>query len=138
MALRDLRPLFICKKNQKKSRREIQYAVLERDGRWGGQIATQSADGFLIEGGADLLLAQKPAGIRLCKDLGLGARLISPNRDRQRTFLVQNGKLVPFPEDFSLVPSKFWPLVTSPMFSLFGKVRMGLDLVIPQAERRAR
>ena len=123
---------FYLKKKSNESRREIQYAVLERDERWGGQIATQSVDGFLIEGGADLLLAQKPAGIQLCKDLGLGARLISPNRDRQRTFLVQNSKLVPFPEDFSLVPFKFWPLVTSQMFSLFGKLRMGLDLVIPK------
>ena len=123
---------FYFQKKSRESRREIQYAVLERDDRWGGQIATQSVDGFLIEGGPDLLLAQKPAGIQLCKDLGLGERLIGTNRERQRTFLVQRGKLVPFPEDFSLVPSKFWPLVTSPMFSAFGKLRMGLERFIPR------
>ena len=123
---------FYLKKKSNELGREIQYALLEREDRWGGQIATQSVDGFLIEGGADLLLAQKPAGIQLCKDLGLGERLIPTNRERQRTFLVQNGKLVPFPEDFSLVPSKFWPLVTSPLFSPFGKLRMGLDLLIPR------
>lgn len=123
---------FYFQKRARASGREIQYAVLERDDRWGGQIATQSVDGFLIEGGPDLLLAQKPAGIRLCKDLGLGGRLIGTNRERQRTFMVQNGKLVPFPEDFSLVPSKFWPLAMSPMFSALGKVRMGLERFIPK------
>lgn len=123
---------FYLEKRARASDREIQYAVLERDDRWGGQIATQSVDGFLIEGGPDLLLTQKTAGIQLCKDLGLGERLISTNRERQRTFLVQGGKLVPFPEDFSLVPSKFWPLARSPMFSVFGKLRMGLERFIPK------
>ncbi len=123
---------FYLQERAKESGRKIRYALLERDDRWGGKIATQSIDGFLIEGGADLLLTQKTAGIQLCKDLGLGDRLIPTNDDRRRTFLVQNGKLVPFPEDFSLVPSKFWPLVTSPLFSFFGKLRMGLDLFLPR------
>ncbi len=123
---------FYLEKKAREESREIQYVLLERDDRWGGKIATEFVDGFLVEGGPDLLLTQKPAGIQLCKDLGLADRLIPTNNDRQRTFLVRDGKLVAFPEDFSLVPSKFWPLVTSPLFSLCGKVRMGLEVFVPR------
>ncbi|MDE2724518.1 MAG: oleate hydratase, partial [Gemmatimonadota bacterium] len=95
---------FYLEKRAREQGRDIQYSLLERSDRWGGMIATESVDGFLIEGGPDLLLTQKPAGIQLCEDLGLADRLISTNNDRQRTFLVRDGKLVAFPEDFSLVP----------------------------------
>ena len=75
-------------------------SLLERSDRWGGMIATESVDGFLIEGGPDLLLTQKPAGIQLCEDLGLTDRLISTNNDRQRTFLVRDGKVGGFSGGF--------------------------------------
>ncbi len=123
---------FYLEKRARELGREIQCVLLESSDRWGGKIATESVDGFLIEGGPDLLLTQKPAGVQLCKDLGLADRLISTNNDRQRTFLVRDGKLVAFPEDFSLVPSKFWPLVTSPLYSFCGKVRMGLEVFVPR------
>lgn len=123
---------FYLEKRARELGREVQYVLLERSDRWGGMIATESVDGFLIEGGPDLLLTQKPAGIQLCKDLGLADRLISTNNDRQRTFLVRDGKLVAFPEDFSLVPARFWPLVRSPLFSFCGKVRMGLEVFVPR------
>ena len=123
---------FYLEKRAREQGRDVQYSLLERSDRWGGMIATESVDGFLIEGGPDLLLTQKPAGIQLCKDLGLSDRLISTNNDRQRTFLVRDGKLVAFPEDFSLVPARFWPLVRSPLFSFFGKVRMGLEVFVPR------
>ncbi len=123
---------FYLEKRAREQGRDIQYVLLERSDRWGGMIATESVDGFLIEGGPDLLLTQKPAGIQLCKDLGLADRLISTNNDRQRTFLVRDGKLVAFPEDFSLVPARFWPLVRSPLYSFCGKVRMGLEVFVPR------
>ena len=123
---------FYLEKKAREQGREIQYVLLEGSERWGGKIATESVGGFLIEGGPDLLLTQKPAGVQLCKDLGLADRLISTNNDRQRTFLVRDGELVAFPEDFSLVPARFWPLATSPLFSFCGKVRMGLEAFVPR------
>ena len=39
---------------QEKSReqgRDVQYAFLESSDRWGGKIATETVEGFLIEGG---------------------------------------------------------------------------------------
>ena len=123
---------FYLEKRAREQGRDVQYSLLERSDRWGGMIATESVDGFLIEGGPDLLLTQKPAGIQLCRDLGLADRLISTNNDRQRTFLVRDGKLMAFPEDFSLVPARFCPLVRSPLFSFLGKVRMGLEVFVPR------
>jgi protoporphyrinogen/coproporphyrinogen III oxidase len=111
--------------------KDIQYALLESGDRWGGKIDTATVDGFLIEGGPDLLLTQKPAGIQLCRDLGLGDRLIPTNNDRQKTFLVQKGRLVQFPADFSLIPTRFWPFALSGLFSWSAKIRMGLELFVP-------
>jgi len=122
---------FYLQQKAKELGKSVQYTLLESSDRWGGKIATESVDGFLIEGGPDLLLTQKPAGIQLCKDLGLGDRLIPTNNDRQKTFLVQKGKLVQFPADFSLVPTKFWPFAVSNLFSWPAKIRMGMDLFIP-------
>lgn len=122
---------FYLQEKAKEQGKEVQYTLLESGDRWGGKIATASVDGYLIEGGPDLLLTQKPAGIQLCKDLGLGERLIPTNNDRQKTFLVQNGKLVQFPADFSLVPTRFWPFATSGLFSWPAKMRMGMELFIP-------
>ncbi|MFT5365518.1 MAG: oxygen-dependent protoporphyrinogen oxidase [Candidatus Latescibacterota bacterium] len=122
---------FYLQEKAKEQGKDVRYTLLESGDRWGGKIATASVDGFLIEGGPDLLLTQKPAGIQLCKDLGLGERLIPTNNDRQKTFLVQNGKLVQFPADFSLVPSKFLPFALSNLFSWPAKIRMGMDFFIP-------
>ena len=109
----------------------VAYTLIEDGKRFGGKIVTESLEGFLIEGGPDLILTQKPWGIQLCRDLGLGDRLIPTNRERQKTFLVQKGKLVPFPSDFTLIPTKFMPFALSSLFSLPGKLRMGLDWFIP-------
>ena len=44
----------------------------------------------------------------------------------------RNGKLAPVPEGFQLLaPSRFGPLVSTPIFSPLGKLRMALDLFIP-------
>lgn len=110
---------------------DVEYMLAEAAGRWGGEILTERVDGFTIEGGPDLLLTRKPWGVGLCVDLGLGDRLISPNEERRKTFLAQGRRLVPFPEDFMLVPTRFMPLALSPLFSVRGKLRMGLDLFVP-------
>ena len=110
---------------------EVDYTLAEATGRWGGEILTERIDGFTIEGGPDLLLTRKPWGIGLCLDLGLEDRLIAPNEERRKTFLAQGRELVPFPEDFTLVPARFMPIARSRLFSIRGKLRMGLDRFVP-------
>ncbi len=114
---------------------EVDYSLVEATERWGGEIVTERINGFTIEGGPDLLLTRKPWGIGLCLDLGLEDRLIAPNEERRKTFLVQGRKLVPFPEDFTLVPAGFMSVARSPLFSIRGKLRMGLERLVPPRRR---
>ena len=120
---------------QKKSREQdvsIDYTLLESAPRFGGKIITQAVDDFVIEGGPDSFITPKPWGTQLCRDLGLSERLIPTNDDRRNIFVLNKGKLVPFPGGFRLtVPTEFVPFALTPLISPWGKMRMGLDLIKP-------
>ena len=100
-------------------------------------IRTETRDGFLLEGGPDSMLAQKPEGIALCRELGLGERLVPTNPDLRSVYILHRRKLHPLPEGMMLaVPTKILPFARSGLFSWPGKLRMGLDLVIPGGNGR--
>jgi oxygen-dependent protoporphyrinogen oxidase len=107
--------------------------LVEASPRLGGVIRTDAVDGFVIEGGPDSILAQKPEGLALCRALGLADRLI-PTRPETRTiFFLHRGRLHPLPEGMMLaVPTRIRPFLASRLFSWPGKLRMGLDLVLPR------
>jgi oxygen-dependent protoporphyrinogen oxidase len=110
----------------------IPFRLLEASPRLGGVIRTELRDGFLLEGGPDALLAQKPQGIALCQEIGLGPRLVPTNPDPRTVFVLHRGRLHPLPEGMMLaVPTRVLPVLRSRLFSWRGKVRMGLDLVCP-------
>jgi protoporphyrinogen/coproporphyrinogen III oxidase len=107
--------------------------LLEGGERFGGKISTEKSDGFVIERGPDSFISQKPAGIQLCKQLGLEDRLTGTNPGAPSTFVYTGGKLVTMPDGLSLmIPTKFLPFAFTPLFSLLGKIRMGFDLLIPK------
>ena len=54
--------------------------VLEASDRIGGVILNEQIDGFTIDAGPDSLLVQKPEAIALCRELGLGDRLVTRSR----------------------------------------------------------
>jgi oxygen-dependent protoporphyrinogen oxidase len=110
----------------------IPFRLFEAGPRLGGVIRTESRDGFLLEGGPDAMLAQKPQGIALCEEIGLGHRLVPTNPDRRSVFVLHRGRLHPLPEGMVLaVPTRIGPILKSRLFSWRGKMRMGLDLVLP-------
>jgi oxygen-dependent protoporphyrinogen oxidase len=110
----------------------ISFRLLEAAPRLGGVIRTELQDGFLLEGGPDTLLAQKPQGTALCEEIGLGPRLIPTNPDLRTVFVLHRGRLHPLPEGMVLaVPTRVGPVLRSGLFSWRGKIRMGLDLVLP-------
>jgi oxygen-dependent protoporphyrinogen oxidase len=116
----------------RKTGRPVQVTLFEREPRLGGKILTQRADGFIVEGGPDSFINQKPHGLQMCRDLGLGADLLPSNDATYKTRLLRRGRLLPYPDGFRLaVPTKIWPFVTSPLISPLGKLRMGLDLFLP-------
>jgi oxygen-dependent protoporphyrinogen oxidase len=110
----------------------VPYRLLEASPRLGGVIRTESKDGFILEGGPDSILAQKPEGIALCRELGLGDRLIPTNPELKAVYILRGGRLHPLPEGMMLaVPTRILPFLRSGLFSWPGKVRMGLDIVRP-------
>ena len=118
-------------------KRQLPYLLLEAGPSLGGVIRTETRDGFLLEGGPDSMLAQKPEGIALCRELGLGERLVPTNPDLRSVYVLRRRRLHPLPEGMMLaIPTKILPFARSGLFSWPGKLRMGLDLVIPGGNGR--
>lgn len=114
-------------------RRPLDLHVFEASDRPGGVIRTEQTEGFVIEAGPDAFLSEKPAAVRLCERLGISTRLVGTNEEFRRTYVVRGGRLCPLPEGFLLLaPTRLWPLLTTPIFSWPGKLRMALDLVLPR------
>jgi protoporphyrinogen/coproporphyrinogen III oxidase len=113
--------------------RGADFLLLEASARWGGVIRSESASGFLMEGGPDALLAQKPDGVQLCRELGLGDRLVPTNPEQRTIFVRHGGRLHRLPDGMVLgVPTKLGPLASTDLFTWPGKLRMAADLVLPR------
>src|SRR5437899_12662414 len=103
----------------------IQCRLAEAAPRLGGKILTEQVGGFVIEGGPDSFLSQKPWGVELCRRLGLADRVIGTNRDRRKTYVYSRGRLEELPEGVALgVPSKLGPFIRSGLLSWRCKLRL--------------
>ncbi|KKM12460.1 hypothetical protein SY88_03390 [Clostridiales bacterium PH28_bin88] len=110
----------------------VDYLLVERDRRLGGKILTEKVDGFIIEGGPDCYLAEKPSVARLSAQMGIEHRLLCSNEDHKGTLVLSRGRLHKLPEGLMLmVPTKILPFALSPLISWPGKFRMALDLLLP-------
>lgn len=106
--------------------------LIEGESRLGGKIRTERTDGFLLEGGPDCFLSTKPAGVELCHRLGLADRLIGTSSAVRGSFVKRAGRLYPLPEGITgLVPSRLLPLLTTGLLSLRGRMRAGLEVLVP-------
>lgn len=107
--------------------------VLEASDRIGGALCTERVDGLPVEAGAESFLTEKPWGLALAERIGVAGDLVSPAEGERRTFVVREGRLLPMPAGFLLLaPTAAWPVLASRIFSLAGKLRLGLDLVLPR------
>ena len=112
---------------------QTEVLLLEASSRVGGVIRSERREGFLLEAGPDSFISEKPAAVELVKRIGLASRLIETNPAHRRSFIVRQGRLHAVPEGFQLLaPTRFWPFVTTGIFSWKGKARMALDLVLPR------
>ncbi len=115
------------------SSRKTEIVLLEAGAHTGGIIRTKQRDGFLLEGGPDSFISEKPEALALVERIGLTSRLIETTSEHRRSFIVRGGRLHAVPEGFQLLaPSRFWPFVTTGIFSWPGKARMALDLFLPR------
>jgi oxygen-dependent protoporphyrinogen oxidase len=111
----------------------LEVVLLEASNRLGGTVRTHRREGFLIEGGPDSFISEKPEALALAKRLGLGERITGTNEQHRRSFVVRGGRLRPTPEGFQLLaPSRMLPFLTTDIFTWRGKARMALDLVLPR------
>lgn len=114
----------------------LEIMLLEKEGRLGGSLLTEQTDGFLMEGGPDCFISEKPWALQLCRELGLEQEVIGTNQQLRRTFILLQGRLHEIPEGFMLLaPTSLWPFIKSSLFSLPGKARMGLDRSSPEKNR---
>ncbi len=113
----------------------VEVTILERGERLGGALRTVVRDGFVMETGADSFLTEKPWAAQLARRIALEAELIPTRAEFRKTYVVRRGRLVEIPVGFSLLaPMHLWPVITSPLFSPWGKLRMALEPMIPKRE----
>lgn len=115
----------------------ITCKILEQSERAGGKILSETVEAegeYVVEGGPDSFLAvQKPWGVQLAEAIGLSDHFIGTNEKDRDVYVVSRGRPTRLPEGvFMLAPTRLTPFLLSPLISIRGKLRMGLDLVIPR------
>src|SRR5262245_1789874 len=109
----------------------LEVMLMEASARLGGVIATETIGDFIVEAGPDSFITEKPWALRLCERLGLASRLVSTQAANHKIYVVHRGKLQALPEGFFLLaPTRFWPFVQTPLFSLSGKLRMAAEIFL--------
>lgn len=110
----------------------LRVTLLEASDRLGGILQTGRRDDFLIERAADMFTTREPWALDLCRRIGFEGELIETNTENRRAFIVRRGKLHPVPEGFSLMsPVRMWPVLTTPLLSLAGKLRLAWEYFTP-------
>jgi oxygen-dependent protoporphyrinogen oxidase len=108
--------------------------LIESSPRLGGKILSARQDNFIVEGGPDSFITQKPAAITLCRDLGLADQLIGSSIGKP-TYVWNRGSLHPIPEGMMLMaPTMMLPFLRSRLISWRGKLRMGMEFLVPRRE----
>jgi oxygen-dependent protoporphyrinogen oxidase len=116
----------------------LDITILESKKRPGGNIQTEKRRGFIIEGGPDCFLSEKPWAIKLCREIGLGEKLLPTNDRLRKTYVLSGGRLHELPEGVILmIPTKIMPLALSSLISWRGKLRMLLEVFIPRKKDRS-
>jgi oxygen-dependent protoporphyrinogen oxidase len=112
--------------------RGVSFVLLERTGRPGGVIVSEDVDGYTVDGGPDSLLVQKPEAIALCREVGLGDRLV-PTRPPRLAYIQRGGRLHPLPASSVLgIPTRIGPFIGTNLFTWSGKMRMAAELLVPR------
>lgn len=113
---------------------DLEYTLVEKNDRLGGNIITEKVGDFIIEGGPDCFIFDKPWFLELCKQLGLTDKVMN-TKEGSKTYILWKKKLRPLPEGFVLmIPTKIMPFIFNSLISIPGKLRMALDLIKPKGD----
>lgn len=96
----------------------VEFMLYEASPRLGGIVETVRKDGFVIECGPDSWVTEKPWARELAIELGLETEIIPSNDRQRRTYLLQQGQLIPMPDGMRMmVPADMAAIMESPLFS---------------------
>jgi oxygen-dependent protoporphyrinogen oxidase len=95
---------------------QVDVLLLEKNNRPGGTLWTLRRDGFQVETGANGFLDNKPSTLALCRDLGLGDRLVTASAAAGKNrYLFLDGQL-------KLLPGSLTSFLRSDLLSWRGKL----------------
>jgi protoporphyrinogen/coproporphyrinogen III oxidase len=115
------------------TKRGLSVRVLEAASRPGGVIRTDIFDDWVVDGGPDAFIVQKPGAVALCRELGIADRLV-PTLLPRAAYVLRGGRLHPLAEgSFLGFPVTLPALAASPLFSIPGKLRMACEVLVPRA-----
>ena len=116
----------------------IPFTILEKTGSAGGKLLTETLDGFVVEGGPDSFLPEKPWTLDLIRKVGIENELLCSQDEHKGTYIYSGGRLHRLPEGVMLmVPTMIMPLLRSKLITLPGKMRMGLEFFLPPRQDEA-
>ncbi len=118
----------------------VEEFLIEGSGRLGGVIHTELVQGFVIDGGPDSFLTEKPEARLLCEELGISGELIGSNDAFRQTYVRRRDQLVPLPDGLTFfVPTRPWSAIRSPLFSTGSKLAILREFLRrPRRDRPAR
>lgn len=117
----------------RKTGTDIKIDLFEKAPYLGGKIITKKDDPYLIEGGPDCFIIEKPWALQLVKELGLEDELLNTSSQASGTFVYDNHALHRLPEGvMMMVPTKPLPFLASKLISWPGKIRMACDILVPK------
>jgi oxygen-dependent protoporphyrinogen oxidase len=101
---------------------KIQVTLYEASSRLGGIVETVREGGFVIEGGPDGWVSEKPWARELAIELGMADELIPSNDEGRKTYILIDNVLKAMPDGMRMmVPCNLAALDTSELFSAEAK-----------------
>ncbi len=111
----------------------IEVHLFEANKSMGGVLQTEQADGFCLELGPDSMLSRLPWGMDLCRQIGFDKELVSTHSKPGGVHVVCRGQLERVPDGLAIMaPRRIWPMVTTPILSWPGKLRLASEYLIPR------
>lgn len=108
--------------------------LFEANSRLGGKISTVKQNGFTIERGPDSFLSRKRPAVKLTEELGMREELV--RNGTGQSYILVNNKLHKMPKGAYMgIPVQVRPFLFSRIFSPAGKLRAGMDFVLPKGKK---
>jgi protoporphyrinogen/coproporphyrinogen III oxidase len=113
--------------------KNVEFLVLEKNDRPGGQIKTIIKDGFVLECGPDCVISDKSTTFEFARKLGIEDEMVNTRSASGGTYILKRGKLIRMPEGvMMMIPTKFKPFIKTKLISWPGKIRAAMDVFIPR------